>query len=183
MPLQRSNSLHSSDKTSSKKLRNMKHSLVRNRKTTLSSEKESMQSQPTIANFMSVIGETSEQSLTSRNMVKFMDRDILRLSSKWSRAVSQNELVDIGAEDVYGFERTLSSECAKLEVEAIASMASLTSSLDGSKRFVEVNESWDEFDTDEMDEEEQRLDIFADFLRDDFQRLGVNAPNDMNLRS
>ena len=186
MPLQKSHSVSSLKRSSSsKKLRNStSHALHRNRRRTLQVNKQVPAAPPTIACFMSAIGETQqEESLSSRNVANLMDRDVLRLSSKWSRAVSQNDLLNTGiccpnelssSTNFYEYERTLSSECAKLEVEAIASMVSLTSSTDNSRRGGEINESWDDFETDEIDEEEEKLNIFAEHLNCDFRQLMID---------
>jgi len=198
MPLRTSQSLSSYDSFSSKnsslpprrprKSNNL--SLVRNRNiSTTKTDNLQSQTKPTIACFMSAIGESSDHStLTSRNMSNMMDRDVLRLSSRWSRAVSQNELCDMNnangkkgssAPDIYGFDRTLSCECARLEVEAIASMVSLSSTLDTSKKSVKVNDTWDDFETDEIDDDETNLNMFADFMKDDLKEADSLGALDM----
>eukprot|EP00592_Proboscia_alata_P025886 CAMPEP_0194448498 /NCGR_PEP_ID=MMETSP0176-20130528/129608_1 /TAXON_ID=216777 /ORGANISM="Proboscia alata, Strain PI-D3" /LENGTH=280 /DNA_ID=CAMNT_0039275487 /DNA_START=24 /DNA_END=867 /DNA_ORIENTATION=- len=161
------------------------HGLQRNRIGTLQANKQVPVEQPTIACFMSAIGETQqEESLSTPDVANLMDRDVLKLSSKWSHAVSQNDILNTGincaneltpSTNLYEYEQTLSSECAKLEVEAIASMASLTSSADNSRRGGEINESWDDFETDQIDEEEEKLNIFAEHLNCDFRQLMIET--------
>ena len=89
---------------------------------------------------------------------------MLRLSSKWSRAVSQNDMStcvtkstddDTSAFDkIYGLEHILSRKCAMVEVEATASMASPSSA---TKKPVEQNATWDDFKSDEIEDAEHKF--------------------------
>mmetsp|Transcript_15425 Transcript_15425/g.17762 ORF Transcript_15425/g.17762 Transcript_15425/m.17762 type:complete len:225 (+) Transcript_15425:53-727(+) len=146
-----SSSSRKNDSSSSRRRKNT-NLLVRNRNVLVSPIKKSS-SKPTIKKFM------------------------LRLSSKWSRAVSQNDLSvsatkstddDTSAFDkTYGLEYTLSRKCPMIEVEAIASMASLSSA---TKKPAEQNATWDDFESDEIEDEENKLNMFADHLNDDLEQ-------------
>ena len=51
------------------------------------------------------------------------------------------------------------SGCETLEVESIASMVSLVSLTDNSRRESNINESWNDFEIDEINKEKDKLDL------------------------
>eukprot|EP00591_Stephanopyxis_turris_P017431 CAMPEP_0195539208 /NCGR_PEP_ID=MMETSP0794_2-20130614/49935_1 /TAXON_ID=515487 /ORGANISM="Stephanopyxis turris, Strain CCMP 815" /LENGTH=327 /DNA_ID=CAMNT_0040673231 /DNA_START=155 /DNA_END=1135 /DNA_ORIENTATION=+ len=91
---------------------------------------------PSIIDFMSATGESmtnrNNKTLTYKDVGKFMNRDLLKLSARWSNAVVQNSSNEIYDNKARRFHLSreadeimsaLSSDCARFEVEAISLLA------------------------------------------------------------
>jgi len=81
---------------------------------------ESLLETSTIIDFIQSIGET-EENINSRTIRQYTDRQLLRLSKRWSQAVEAARLANHHDHDLYSakFASTLSAECAMMEVEAM----------------------------------------------------------------
>ena len=89
-------------------------------------------SQPTVLELMSMIGETKE-SLSNETLENYMDRDLLKISQQWSQTVMKSDgksdvrsrLFDESDMPSRGMITSLNEECARLEVNAVALLASM----------------------------------------------------------
>ena len=148
-------------------------------------------SKPTVLELMSMIGE-SKQDLSNETLENYMDRDLLKISQQWSQTVMKNDeecdvelnLFDESDTASRGVFTSLNEECARLEVNAVALLASMEHEMN--KSFVmdqecllgEDDEILEEMrkleESMEMLEEELNMSEIMDYVRDDEMLKNVN---------
>ena len=81
--------------------------------------------EPTVVDLLTMIGECkkSRTKLNNDKLAMYSNRDMMKISSKWSKTVLKNDKTD--ELDVDMLIGSLSKECASLEVEAISMLASM----------------------------------------------------------
>jgi len=109
-----------------------------------------------IADFITSLGEESGRNLTTHDVAKFMDRDLLRLSARWSYNIRKNCEAKQGSDEIshnLGSElnkisSSLSPACARDEVEGLLVLLKIESPAKSKK-----TNCWDEFDNTSLEEE------------------------------
>mmetsp|Transcript_38772 Transcript_38772/g.45149 ORF Transcript_38772/g.45149 Transcript_38772/m.45149 type:complete len:392 (+) Transcript_38772:62-1237(+) len=109
-----------------------------------------------ITDFITSIGEESGKKLTTEEIAKFMDRDFLRLSARWSFNIGKNTESKQDSDETHHslgpkmdkISRSLCADCARDEVEGLSVLLSIESS--GKSKNVNC---WDEFDNESLEEE------------------------------
>eukprot|EP00592_Proboscia_alata_P003167 CAMPEP_0194374866 /NCGR_PEP_ID=MMETSP0174-20130528/23340_1 /TAXON_ID=216777 /ORGANISM="Proboscia alata, Strain PI-D3" /LENGTH=251 /DNA_ID=CAMNT_0039154721 /DNA_START=59 /DNA_END=814 /DNA_ORIENTATION=- len=137
------------------------------------------QREPTIEDFIVAVGEQQNQRLSMRSMAKFMNRDLLNLSLKWSRVVSQDSSLLEYQRDIYPYlgkiaPATLSCECARIEVEAIEFLSSIESAdfRKESEKMDDDRRDWDKFDEmDGIEDETNNLANATQGIRNEMKEL------------
>ena len=142
-------------------------------------------SEPTVLDLLSVIGERN-QDLSNEALHNYMNRDFLKISQQWSQTMmrhdeelnalqSIHDELDISSQ---GIVNSLSEECARLEVNAMALLASLEYDMDKSDDknkvhgyFSANDESWIE-DDDGISEEIRNLEEIMKSLEEELRGAG-----------
>ena len=133
-------------------------------------------SEPTVLDLLSVIGERN-QDLSNEALHNYMNRDFLKISQQWSQTMMRhdeelNALQSIHDEPVIssqGIVNSLSEECARLEVNAMALLASLENKMPSNDST--NDESWIE-DDDGISEEIRNLEEIMKSLEEELRGAG-----------
>ena len=137
------------------------------------------QSEATVLDLISIIGESS-QDLSNATVEKYMNRDFLKISQQWSQTLSKDngESDEEFTTSPHGMVMSLSEECARLEVSAVALLASMEYDMDkkcgkcASQNYnMSENECWMEED-DEMQEEILKLEEAMESLEEELNTSG-----------
>ena len=93
---------------------------------TIESDRQSChKKEPVVLDLLSMIGEykKSRPNLNNKKVAMYSNRDMLKISSEWSKTMlNNNENEELDVDMLIG---SLSKECASLEVEAISLLASM----------------------------------------------------------
>jgi len=129
--------------------------------------------EPNIADFLKATGQ-SMQKMSIGDLKKYTNHDLLRISAKWSNQVSK-KMVDqkedqtmFDDQSIKTLTASLSADCAKLEVEAIALLSEIESEASHASRIpIDNSEEEDE----DLEVEIQVLDRIQDFLGQELEDL------------
>ena len=133
---------------------------------------------PTIVNFMTALGEATD-SVDVDSVDKFTNRNVLSISSRWSKEISRQRKYDdsMGSHSIDGgldkIDQSFSSECAELEVEAISVLASLESEMERACITKSLTTNVDRDDDDDLSEEFLRLKESERLLKEDLSRIDL----------
>ena len=135
---------------------------------------------PTIVNFMMALGEATD-SVCVNAIEKFTDRNVLSISSRWSKEISRqrkyedsmgSHIIDGGLDND---DQNFSSECAELEVEAISVLALLESEMERACIPSSLTTNFDEDDDDDLLEEFLRLEESEQVLTKSLSRIDLSS--------
>jgi len=132
-----------------------------------------------ITHLLSSIGEKSDEELTTDDIVKFMDRDLLRLSGQYSKNITKNlnaeqregQLPCNLGEDVTNISRSLSPACAKDEIQALSILLTKTRKTEKHKSSL-----WEDFDDASIIEEIACLEAIEDSLTSQMSGIEDSFP-------
>lgn len=149
------------------------------------------QYEPTVLDFMSVIGER-QQHISNNKLKTYTDQDFLKISQQWSRTLMKYDgeysvipsLFDDDESDMSSPEMILSlnEECARLEVSAVAVLASLEHEMNKSSGNINtqyhdgiINQDWLDED-DGIYEESHKLEEAMESLEEelnDYENMDI----------
>eukprot|EP00568_Trieres_chinensis_P008899 CAMPEP_0183309998 /NCGR_PEP_ID=MMETSP0160_2-20130417/28016_1 /TAXON_ID=2839 ORGANISM="Odontella Sinensis, Strain Grunow 1884" /NCGR_SAMPLE_ID=MMETSP0160_2 /ASSEMBLY_ACC=CAM_ASM_000250 /LENGTH=192 /DNA_ID=CAMNT_0025474125 /DNA_START=134 /DNA_END=712 /DNA_ORIENTATION=+ len=138
-------------------------------------------SEATIIDFAGALGEETGR-ITTDHIRKYSDRKILRLSHAWSREVSRQRRRsrddDEGSVPCDGggleiFDANLSSECAALEVEAMARLAVLENRMQKNQSRSSYHSCEDDGDDDGLSRELSALKESENYLRKQMEGIDM----------
>ena len=125
----------------------------------------------TIIDFIQSIGET-EANINSHTISQYTDRQLLRLSSRWSQAVEAARLTNHNDYDLSSvkFASTLSAECARLEVEAMSILVCKEASIEKKSP---ITTCYDDLDEEELQCEMEEIENSLSSLERELQEIDL----------
>ena len=137
--------------------------------------------EPTILGLLTTIGEQdkSQPNLDHKNILNYSDRDLLKISDDWSRAISGDEshiALEIDDDDNISdiLIRSLTPDCASLEVEAMSLLAFLEREIEDETSECALVSDVEVYD-DEMEEEINQLDESEELLQRELYEIEYKA--------